>query len=156
MGGVYMQCFVQESLNLFLSFGVSANMVLSTSLNDHITSRTMSVIIIDNAFYFQTDINFRKHKQIQGNPKVSLCVDNVQIEGVCVEMGHPKNNTDFCKLYEQEFPGSFKSYTHLTNERLFKITPQYIQKWIYENGMSFIETYDFEKKLYDKKGYIGE
>lgn len=56
------------------------SMALSTSLNNKVTSRMMSIVIIENKLYFQTDITFCKYKQIKYNPKVALCADNIQIE----------------------------------------------------------------------------
>lgn len=57
-------------------------MVLSTSLNDVVTSRMMSVVLINKKIYFQTDRTFRKYRQLKENPRVSLCVDNMQIDRV--------------------------------------------------------------------------
>lgn len=31
--------------------------------------------------------------------------------------------------------------------------PFYIQKWIYEESEPFIESYDFDKKIYEKRPY---
>ncbi|MDR1540522.1 MAG: pyridoxamine 5'-phosphate oxidase family protein [Clostridiales bacterium] len=148
--------FQEQVMLLFRDFGASQKMVLSTSLNDKVTSRTMSVVIKDNEFYFQTDIMFRKYNQIQNNHNVSLCIDNVQIEGACIEIGSPKDNSAFCELFKREFPGSFERYTQLKNERLFEVKPRYIQKWMYENGEAFVEKYDFEKKSYNTEQYIRE
>lgn len=64
-------------------------MVLSTSYQDKVTSRMMSVIIFDGEFYFQTDKNFRKYNQIKNNPNVLLCCDNISVEGICTELGKP-------------------------------------------------------------------
>ncbi len=70
-------CKVKE---FFDGFGTGKKMVLSTSHNDIVTSRMMSIVLIEGVFYFQTDITFRKYEQIKNNPKVSLCIDNMQIE----------------------------------------------------------------------------
>ena len=72
---------------VFQQLGESKKMVLSTSVDNHVTSRMMSVIIIDGNFYFQTDRKSRKLEQIAENPKAALCVDNVQVEGECREVG---------------------------------------------------------------------
>lgn len=128
-------------------------MVLSTSSNDKVTSRMMSVIMKNGLFYFQTDLTFRKYEQLKKNPNAALCMDNVQIEGICEEIGCPQDNPEFCALYKAHFPGSYERYTHLINERLFSIRPQYIQKWIYENGKPFIEIFNFLNKEYKKIPY---
>lgn len=138
----------------FEHMGNHKTMVLSTSLNDKVTSRMMSIIIIHGKFYFQTDNTFRKYKQIQGNPHVALCTDNIQIEGVCREVGRPQDNSEFCKLYREYFSVSYELYSGLENERLFEISPTFIQKWIYDNGKPFVEAFDFENKTYSKWEYI--
>lgn len=137
------------------NFGCSKKMVLSTSWEDKVTSRMMSIIRIRDCFYFQTDKNFRKYQQIQHNPNVSLCIDTIQIEGICKEAGSPSDNSEFCELYKTYFKSSYERYSGLSDERLFIITPVYMQKWIYENQEPFVEVYDLKKKMYEKIPYIG-
>lgn len=139
----------------FDDLGSCKKMVLSTSLDDKVTSRMMSMIIINREFYFQTDINFRKYEQIKYNPNVSLCADNIQIEGLCKETGQPSENPIFCSLYQKYFTSSYNRYTNLSNERLFVIKPTSIRKWIYENNIPMMESYDFSKKHYSKNRYFG-
>ena len=148
--------FETQKRLLFQSLGKSKKMVLSTSWHDKVTSRTMSIIIMHGAFYFQTDIMFRKYEQIQNNPKVSLCIDNIQVEGHCIELGHPTGIHWFCKRFEEAFPTAYQRYTLLKNEWVFEVKPLYIQKWIYENNMPFVEQYDFCNMIYRKKNYVGE
>lgn len=138
---------------MFEALGEAKNMVLSTTLNNHVTSRMMSIIILENDFYFQTDKNFRKYEQIRGNHQVALCLDNVQIEGICHEVGKPIGSKEFCEQYEKFFKSSYERYTLMQNERLFRIEPTFIQKWIYENGIPFVERFDFAQKEYEKIQY---
>lgn len=150
--------FSSDDLNkqydiLMKQLGKYKTMVLSTALNDKVTSRMMSFVIADGLFYFQTDRNFRKYEQIHKNPKVSLCIDNIQIEGICTELGHPTDHVLFCELYQECFQGSYANYSSLLDERLFVIKPSYIQRWLYENTIPFIEIFDLDKKLYEKKQY---
>ena len=138
-----------EKYEAFLSdFGKARKMVLSTSENDIVSSRMMSVILIDGTLYFQTDCTFRKYRQISNNRNVALCIDNIQIEGICEELGHPLDNADFCRQFEECFKGSFDAYTSLENERLFAVKPVFIERWVYENGIPFIETFDIVKQNY--------
>lgn len=138
---------------LFENIGRQKKMVLSTVCENHVTSRMMSVIIMDGCFYFQTDKIFRKYEQIKKNPQVALCMDNIQIEGSCMELGHPLENKEFCEFYRQAFQNSYDKYTAMENERLFKIVPNFIQKWIYEDGEPYIENFDFERQQYLKVIY---
>lgn len=148
-----MNSFELKKEEIFSNFGYSKNMVLSTSYQDKVTSRMMSVIIFDGEFYFQTDKNFRKYNQIKNNPNVSLCCDNISVEGICTELGKPLDNNRFIKLYEKYYNYSYQQYSSLQNERLFKVTPLYIQIWIYENAKPYIEILDFKSNEYRKTLY---
>lgn len=142
--------------NAFLSdFGQGRKMVLSTSENGIVSSRMMSVVQVDGIFYFQTDITFRKYHQLSANPNAALCIDNIQIEGLCEEKGHPLDNEAFCERFRECFKGSFDAYTALKNERLFALTPSYIERWIYKNGVPFIETFRIDNGIYEIREYKG-
>jgi len=143
-----------EMLNHFYeSFGCCKNMVLSTSLNDKVTSRMMSILLFKGKFYFQTDKEFRKYDQIIKNPNVALCTDNIQIEGICKQLKKPIDNKDFCRLYKKYYRNSYDLYSGLDNEVLFEITPAYIQKWVYENGQPYIECFNITANNYSKSLY---
>lgn len=146
-----------DKIQSFLSdFGKGRKMVLSTSENDKVSSRMMSVVQINGFFYFQTDINLRKYHQLMANNNVALCIDNIQIEGVCKEVGHPLEAPDFSCLFRECFKGSFDAYTSLKNERLFEVRPLYIERWVYINGIPYIETFDVAAERYSLKKYMGE
>lgn len=145
--------FEKKVNELFSEFGTHETMVLSTSLNDKVSSRMMSIILLDGKFLFQTDRNFRKYSQIKSNPNVALCASNLQIEGVCKEIGNPTDNIEFCRLYREFYPSAYELYSNLGSEVLFGIEPVFIQKWIYENGKPYIETWDFSSKNYEKRSY---
>lgn len=146
-----MDNFDKKCRVLFEQLGEGRKMVLSTALHDHVTSRMMSIIVYNGRFYFQTDRTFRKYEQLQKNPRAALCADNFQIEGICKEIGSPAENPFFCRLYEKNFPASYKMYSLLPNERLFELEPQFAKKWIYEDGRPYEETFDFKGKTYGKK-----
>ena len=148
-----MQKFNDRLNDLFSKMGEYKSMVLSTAYQDSVTSRMMSVIILDGEFYFQTDKTFRKYEQIMKNSHVALCADNISIEGVCTEIGNPVNHTGFIHLYKKHFPGSYHKYSRLANERLFKITPQYIQLWSYDNDTPYVESFHCADKQYSKAVY---
>jgi general stress protein 26 len=57
-------------------------MVLATSHNDRVLARNVLVASDGLDLYFFTWKHSRKCMQIQKNPKVALCKDKVQIEGV--------------------------------------------------------------------------
>lgn len=148
-----MKIFEEKVNELFQNMGDFKNMVLSTSANEHVSSRMMSVIMKDQRFLFQTDMTFRKYNQIQANPNVALCFENIQIEGICEDIGRANENETFCEQYKLYFMGSYEKYSNMERERLMEVRPTFIQKWIYENGQPYVITFDFFAKDYQKKRY---
>ena len=147
--------FKDKYESLLKEFKRGKTMVLSSSLNDKVTSRMMSIVCIDGLFYFQTDKTFPKYIQLISNPNVALCSENIQITGSCTEIGHPLDNALFCDVYKACFSGSFIRYSSLKNERLFVVKPTQIERWIYLDSQPFIETYNLEKQEYMLMKYEG-
>lgn len=145
--------FTTAYSDLFKEIGEKRKMVLSTSVHDTVSSRMMSVIILDRKFYFQTDITFRKYDQIMTNPNVALCLDNLQIEGCCREIGRPIDHSAFMTAFQKYFIGSYNSYSHLDNERLFEVKPAYIERWLYVDGVPYTEVFDIPNSSYSLKKY---
>lgn len=150
-----MDSVFNDKFNMFiLGFPEHRSMVLSTSLNDDVTSRMMSIIKIGSKFYFQTDRNSRKACQIRANEKVSLCSDNTQIDGLCKCVGAVKENSVFCHLFSKHCRNAYNLYSYMENEFLYEITPTRIQRWLYENNQPFVEVMDCVNCLYEKKAYL--
>lgn len=147
--------FSEKLQQFFEDFGKGRKMVLSTSENDIVSSRMMSVVQFGGAFYFQTDKELRKYHQLSVNGNGALCIDNIQIEGICEELGRPIENKDFCSVFSECFKGSFDAYTALKNERLFVLRPLYIQRWLYIDGVPYIESFDIKAGEYSCKEYKG-
>lgn len=150
------QDFEKRLNDFFEQLGQSLKMVLATSLDTIVSARMMSIIIKNGRFYFQTDRAFRKYRQITGNGNVALCADNVQIEGVCKEVGRPMDDPDFYRKFEAAFPSSFAAYAKLGNERLFEVIPRFIERWLYEGGTPYIEQFDIQSGVYQKTKYTGK
>ena len=147
--------FQEAYSNFYKELGENKKMVLSTSRNDVVTSRMMSMIVLNKKLYFQTDKTLRKYSQLKENPNVSLCIDNIQIEGHCEEVGSPLENLEFINAYKKYFPSSYARYTALDNERLFAVTPTFIERWLYIEGIPYIERFDIVNKQHHLKPYIG-
>ncbi|WP_295086574.1 pyridoxamine 5'-phosphate oxidase family protein [Ruminococcus sp.] len=150
-----MEQFSDILKRFFKDFGKGRKIVLSTSENDRVSSRMMSVVQINGEFYFQTDKELRKYHQLSVNWYAALCIDNIQIEGICEEIGKPLDNAEFCTLFRDCFQGSFDAYTALKNERLFILRPLYIERWIYNESVPFIEVFDIKEQRYSFERYMG-
>ena len=145
-----------EKYDAFLKeFDKGKTMVLSSSENDKVTSRMMSVVCIEGQFYFQTDKTFRKYHQLISNPHVALCIDNIQIEGICEEIGRPIDNPSFCEKFKACFEGSYKAYSELENERVFVVRPLFIERWVYKDGKAYMENFYVENQEYELNQYVG-
>ncbi len=151
-----MDAFAEQYRAFLAEFGAGRKMVLSTAENGSVSSRMMSVVQISGAFFFQTDRTLRKYRQLTRNPQIALCIDNIQIEGVCAELGHPLDHAAFAAAFRQQFRGSFDAYTALKNERLFTVRPTFIERWIYRDAVPYIERFDIEHQQYSLAAYQGE
>lgn len=150
-----MGLFKEKYEALLAEFIKGKAMVLSSSANNKVSSRMMRVVCSNGLFYFQTDKTFRKYNQLINNPYVALCAENIQIEGICTEIGHPMDNALFCNLYKECFGGSFSRYSSLKNERLFVVTPTYVERWVYIDTVPFIEAFRVENQEYKLTKYEG-
>lgn len=123
--------------------------VLSTSFNDEVSSRSMSIINEDLTVYFQTNECYIKDSQMKNNPKVSLCYSNISIEGVAEPIGSwlDEKNKDLLELYKKHHLGSFEHYGLLKGQIVYKITPKVIKVWKYVNKKPFREIADIDKKI---------
>ena len=80
---------------------------IATSVNDNVTVRQMMLNSKDLKLWFLTDVNTRKVKQIQTNPKVAIAIGNyLQIEGKATVKSHPsdKENFDFIQAFKEKDP----------------------------------------------------
>ena len=109
------------------------HVVLATSLEGRVTARSMSCVVLGEKICFQTDVQMLKYKQLQKNPQIALCVDNIQIEGTARAVGHPfdKQNEPFRKAFQKKFPHSYAMYTSLAGEEVVEITPRLFIVWKY-------------------------
>ncbi len=58
-------------------------------------------------------------------------------------------------IFQECFKGSYDAYSALENERLFVVTPLYIERWIYKDRIPHIETFDMVKEQYCFSEYSG-
>ena len=63
----------------------------------------MSFVILEGSLYFQTDKEMRKYQDIKGNPNVTLCFSNIQLEGICEEIGRPIEHETFADCFNNIF-----------------------------------------------------
>ena len=147
--------FEREISMFFDKMGIAKKMVLATCAEQKTTARTVSCIFSGGNIYFQTDRNFLKYKQIVKNPNVALCIDNIQIEGLASDVGHPlnKNNEYFWVPFSVNFRSAYEKYSSLPDNRLLKVKPVFITLWEYDKGKPYRIFFDLSKKEACKKYY---
>lgn len=128
-------------------------LTLATSSNNRVSARLVSVIIYNGKFYFQTDENYLKFRQLSENPNAAFVFQNYSIEGRCRCIGNPTNeqNSFFLDLFRKHFKVAFELYSELETERLIEFTPTLVYCWGYDNSKPFMEYWDFEKQEYHKE-----
>ena len=151
-----MEEFAANWAALWSGFGPARKMVLATADRERVSARMMSLVQQSGRLYFQTDRTSRKYAQLCANPRIALCADNLQTEGICRELGHPLHHPAFPGLFRAAYPDSFARYTHLANERLFEVTPLYAKRWLYRGGIPFEESFDTARQWYELREYRGQ
>lgn len=140
--------------DFFQTFGSHKNMVLSTCENNKVHSRMMSVVCFDGKFYFQTDKSFHKCRDLAVNPYVSLCADQISVEGMCRCAGKPSDSKAFCDIFKSAYPKAYALYTKLDSEVLYEVNPSCIKLWIYEKNEPYIKIYDFQSQKTKTEKYL--
>lgn len=148
-----MSTFEESLTKLWKKIGNHGVMVLSTCTENRVTSRPISVVVIDGKFYCQTGADYLKFKQITQNNNVALSMKNFSIEGTCRDLGKPLDsaNSAFANAYKKHFLLAYKSYSNIESERLLEITPTLIYSWSYELTKPYMEYWDFENQTYRKE-----
>ena len=125
--------YEKEKEEVFGQLSQKKHVVLATSLEDRVTARSMSCIVLGEKICFQTDVQMLKYKQLQKNPRIALCADNIQIEGTARAVGHPfdKQNEPFRRAFKERYPHSYAMYTSLAEEEVMEITPSLFIVWKY-------------------------
>ena len=87
-------------------------MVLATSHNDRVIARNVLIASKGLDLYFFTWKHSRKCKQIEKNPRIALCKDDVQIEGLAEILGAllDEKNKEYTEILRNKFPDSVKRW----------------------------------------------
>jgi hypothetical protein len=146
-----------ELRNEYITF-IETNgvLVLATSIEDHVTARSMSFVICDDILYCQTDSGFLKADQIAGNKNVAVCRENFQIEGTAEIAGHPTRpeNRRFLAEFEKVHNSSFKRYSFRDSEVVIAVKPRKAIIWKYIDKKPCRDFIDFEAKKAWREYYI--
>ena len=102
---------------------------------------------------FQTDSPCANTPSSWPSRAPALCEGNIQLEGVCRELGRPADCPWFCEAYRALYPGSYGRYTHLGCERLFAFESTSIERWLCIGGEPHVELFDMARRHHELRPY---
>jgi general stress protein 26 len=144
----------KEDLIRFLESEESETMVLATSHNDRCLARNVLVASDGLDLYFFTWKHSRKSMQIRKNPKVALCKDRVQIEGVAEILGGllDEKTKKFADIIRGKFPQAIEKWERRPGMIIIRIKPTFAVTGGNFNGDVHIDYLDLKNgKAYSKK-----
>jgi len=124
-------------------------MVLATSYNDRVTARTVDYASDGLDIYFLSWQHHTKCVQIKGNPKVALCIDNVQIEGKAEILGNPldEKNKEYADIYRGRLPDVFERFASRPGMVIVKVIPTFMVTFVRNPARRYLEHLDLERKI---------
>jgi general stress protein 26 len=139
--------FSEARKDLLSQFDKNGNVVLSTSLNDVVTSRTVTMIPFNNELYF-TSIQRPgaiKMEQIEKNPNVAICVGSTQITGAAYILGLAsiKENAEVMAIYKEKLPDSYDRFAVVPSCTVIKVELTTSKSWKVVDKKIEITTIDF-------------
>ena len=120
-------------------------LTLATCADNRVTIRPMSHINVGLDIYFQTGYDSLKMDQIAANPRVALCVGDLEIEGTATTCGHPlaEQNAFFAQAYQEKHPSSFERYSAYEDEIVVRVKIHLVRQWRYIDGKPLIAESEF-------------
>ena len=106
-------------------------MALASCVDDYPMVRNVSCIFYNDKIYFKTDRNFRKTKQLFQNPRVAMCFNGEQVEGIAENkrLVVEEEGRVFEKKYKEYLWQSYNAYSHEDSEILIEVTPKFVEIW---------------------------
>ncbi len=146
--------FSEARKNLLSQFVEKGNVVLSTSLNDVVTSRTVTLVPFNNALYF-TSIKrpgAMKMGQIEKNPNVAICVSTTQITGIASILGlaSAEENAEVMAIYKEILPESYERFAVVPSCAVIKVELKTSKSWKVVDNNIETTTIDFMNETITK------
>lgn len=121
---------------------------LATSLADRVTARTVSFANDGLTILFMSWGHHTKCVQIRGNPRVALCRDNVQIEGVAEILGGvlDERNKRYVDILRNKYPENYALFAHEPGMVIVRIIPTSITLFDKSDGQFCLKCLDVESE----------
>lgn len=131
-------------------------MALASCVDNYPMVRNVSCLFYNDRIYFKTDKNFRKTQQLYANPRVAMCWNGVQVEGVATVKGLvvDEEGRTFETLYKKYLWQSYNAYSHVDTEILIEVEPKFVEVWDEdENRKAFQLFIDFDAQSVERRQY---
>ena len=131
-------------------------MALASCADNYPMVRNVSCLFYNDRIYFKTDKNFRKTQQLYVNPRVAMCWNGVQVEGVATVKGLvvDEEGRTFETLYKKYLWQSYNAYSHVDTEILIEVEPKFVEVWDEdENKKAFQLFIDFDTRSVERRQY---
>ncbi len=131
-------------------------MALASCVDDYPMVRNVSCLFYNDRIYFKTDKNFRKTQQLYKNPRVAMCWNGTQVEGVAHIKGLvvDEEGRTFEKLYKKYLWKSYNAYSHVDTEILVEVEPEFVEIWDEDEDRKAYQIFiDFKSKTAEYKPY---
>jgi Pyridoxamine-phosphate oxidase len=134
------ELFTNATKILDEEIGQDKLMALATRNGDGVAVRTVNVYTYDGCFYFVTEADSNKFKQITHNNQVALSVDAIQVTGQATLLEHPcdESNKELVHYIEEKLPNQFARYSDSPIMRVIKISPANATFILLETGQGFL------------------
>ena len=127
--------------------------VLATAYNGHVRSRTVDYINNGMQIGFLTWQDTAKMEHIKHNPRVALCVKNLQIEGQVSVLGHPSlaEHQPFMESYKERLPIPYHNFVPQDNVTLCMVEPALAIVMTYEAQHLYLDHLDLTQRTAFRK-----
>jgi len=123
-------------------------MVLSTSLENRVTSRVVSTACYGQKVIFLSWGHHTKCEQIRINPMVALCHNNIQIEGIASIKGDvlEPENANYAQLYQAKQAKYYDIFSQFKGMQIIEIQIQCITCFGFEGNKFYVDRIDLVNK----------
>lgn len=139
---------LEKKLNLLAD---TPAVVLSTCSKNRVTSRRVDIACYDRTIYFLTWSHHTKCIQMTENPKVAMCHNNLQLEGLAEIKGNPflESNKVCSEKYKKKQPNLYDRFVQFEGMVIVKVDITSIHSyegWDDENEGYFLHIIDIPGK----------
>jgi general stress protein 26 len=123
-------------------------MAIATSHNDKVTVRTVTYVSDAMNIYFLSCLHHTKCVQIEANPNVAACIDNIQIQGKAEILGKPldERNKEYADIYRKKLPAIFEIFSKKPEIVMVKMVPEFFKTFVRDADCECLQHLDLKNK----------